>query len=535
METKRKAIIIGAGPAGLTTAYELQKRTDLQPVIYEMSDEIGGISRTVNYKGNRIDIGGHRFFSKSDRVMQWWQNILPLQGSPSRDDLKLNRTIPLSHKDNAPDPEKVDKVLLIRNRISRIFFLRRFFSYPISLNLETILNLGILRCIKIGITYFWIRIFPIRNEKSLADFYINRFGKELYNTFFRDYTTKVWGITPDHISPEWGAQRVKGLSISKAIIHAVRSLFKKDKSIGQKGTETSLIEQFTYPKHGPGQMWETVAEIVQKQGAELYMKKKCTALLYEDGKIQGAEITDMVSGEKEIVKGDIYFSTMPVKDLILGMGENVPAKAHEVAEGLLYRDFITVGLLLKKLKVKNKSEHRTVNDIVPDNWIYIQERDVIVGRIQVFNNWSPYLVADENNAWLGLEYFMNDTDEMWSWEDTKMAQLGIDEMVKIDLINREDVLDSVVIRTAKTYPAYFGSYDQFDHIRDFVDTIDNLYMVGRNGLHRYNNQDHSMLTAMTAVDNIENGIAGKANIWEVNTETEYHEAKKEMSDKLKKQ
>ncbi|MDP8321077.1 MAG: NAD(P)/FAD-dependent oxidoreductase, partial [Candidatus Stygibacter australis] len=426
-------------------------------------------------------------------------------------------------------------VLLIRNRVSRIFFLRRFFSYPISLNMETILNLGIIRCIKIGITYFWIRIFPIRKEKSLADFYINRFGKELYNTFFRDYTTKVWGVTPDHISPEWGAQRVKGLSISKAILHAVRSIFKKDKSIGQKGTETSLIEQFTYPKYGPGQMWETVAEMVQKDGAELYMKKTCTGFIYDNGKITGAEITDTDTGEKEVVTGDIYFSTMPVKDLILGMGEPVPAKVKEVAEGLIYRDFITVGLLLKKLKVKNKGTFKTVNDIVPDNWIYIQERDVIVGRVQVFNNWSPYMVADKDNVWIGLEYFLNETDEMWSWEDTKMAQLGIDEMVKIGIIDREDVLDSVVIRTAKTYPAYFGSYNQFDHIRDFVDTIDNLYMVGRNGLHRYNNQDHSMLTSMTAVDNIAKGIKDKTNIWEVNTETEYHEAKQEMSEKLKKQ
>ena len=535
MEAKRKAIIIGAGPAGLTTAYELLKQTDIQPVIYEMSDEIGGISRTVKYKGNRIDIGGHRFFSKSDRVMNWWQNILPLQGSPSQDDLILNRDVPLSHKEGAPDPEKENKVLLIRNRVSRIFFLRRFFSYPISLNMETILNLGIIRCIKIGITYFWIRLFPIREEKSLADFYINRFGKELYNTFFRDYTTKVWGITPDHISPEWGAQRVKGLSISKAILHAVRSIFKKDKSIGQKGTETSLIEQFTYPKYGPGQMWETVAEMVQKDGAELHMKKTCTGFIYDNGKITGAEITDTDTGEKEIVTGDIYFSTMPVKDLILGMGEPVPAKVKEVAKGLIYRDFITVGLLLKKLKVKNRSNFKTVNDIVPDNWIYIQERDVIVGRVQVFNNWSPYLVADKDNTWIGLEYFLNETDEMWSWEDTKMAQLGIDEMVKIGIIDREDVLDSVVIRTPKTYPAYFGSYDQFDHIRDFVDTIDNLYMVGRNGLHRYNNQDHSMLTSMTAVDNIAKGIKDKTNIWEVNTETEYHEAKQEMSEKLKKQ
>src|SRR4030042_4916888 len=252
--SKKTSIIIGAGPAGLTAAYELLDKTDIKPVIYEMSGDIGGISKTINYKGNRIDIGGHRFFSKSGRVMRWWQNILPLQGAPSKDDIILERDIPLAQR--GPDPRKIDRVMLVRSRLSRIFFLRRFFNYPISLNFNTFLNLGLVRVVKIFLSYVKIRLFPIKNEKSLEDFFINRFGKELYFTFFSDYTEKVWGVPCSKIKPEWGAQRIKGLSITKAILHAMQSIRSKNSSITQKNIETSLIEQFMYPKFGPGQLWE---------------------------------------------------------------------------------------------------------------------------------------------------------------------------------------------------------------------------------------------------------------------------------------
>src|ERR1700744_5068920 len=268
----KTAIIIGAGPAGLTAAYELVTKTDIKPIIIEKSNDIGGLSKTVVHNGNRMDIGGHRFFSKSDVVMQWWQNILPLQGSGSKDDIQ--KDIYYHHKKNSvkltangPDPEKSDRVMLIRKRLSRIFFLRRFFDYPVTLNSKTIANLGFIRIVKIGFTYLWARIFRLKKIKSLEDFFISRFGTELYKTFFRDYTKKVWGVACTDIPADWGAQRVKQLSISKALMHAVRSNFVKDKTIGQKNIDTSLIEQFMYPKLGPGQMWETVAKIVEENGA----------------------------------------------------------------------------------------------------------------------------------------------------------------------------------------------------------------------------------------------------------------------------
>jgi protoporphyrinogen oxidase len=485
-----------------------------------------------------MDIGGHRFFSKSDRVMQWWQNILPLQGAPSKDDIVLERDIPLSEettprklrsKDSdridAPDPEKTDRVMLIRSRLSRIFFLRKFFNYPIALNFNTFLNLGIPQIIKIGLSYVKIRLFPIRDEKSLEDFFINRFGKELYLIFFRDYTEKVWGVPCHRIKPEWGAQRIKGLSISKTVLHAARNMVSKDSSIAQKSTETSLIGQFMYPKFGPGQMWQEVARIVKKKDGEIYLRQRVIGLKHQDNKIVEVEVKDETTGEITTKKGDYFLSTTAVKELIQSFREGVPQKVQQVAKGLMYRDFVTVGLLLKKLKIKNETKIRTVNNIVPDNWIYIQEREVKLARVQIFNNWSPYLVKDENTVWIGLEYFCNEGDELWSRSDDDFARFAIDEVAKIDIIEKEDVLGSVVIRMPKTYPAYFGSYDQFGIIREFTDQFKNLFLIGRNGMHRYNNQDHSMLTAMTAVENIINNVETKHNIWAINTEEEYHENK----------
>lgn len=522
---KKTAIIIGAGPAGLTAAYELLDKTDIRPIIYEMTGDIGGISKTINYKGNRIDIGGHRFFSKSERVMKWWQNILPVQGAPAKDDIILKRENPLSKEVSAPDPEKNDKVMLIRKRLSRIFFLRKFFDYPVSLNLNTFSNLGLIRIIKIGLSYIRIRLFPIKEEKSLEDFFVNRFGKELYLTFFKDYTEKVWGVPCNRIKPEWGAQRIKGLSVTKAILHAMKGAVSKDSSIEQQNTETSLIERFIYPKFGPGQMWEEVAGIVKEKGGEIYLRRRVAGLKHRDNRITEIEVKDENTGNVETRKGDYFFSTMPVKDLIQAFGEGVPGEVRRVSQGLIYRDFITVGLLLKKLEIKNETNMRTVNNIVPDNWIYIQERDVRLARLQIFNNWSPYMVKDQNTVWIGLEYICSEGDELWSRSDEDFRKFAIDELSRIDIIDREDVLDSVVIRVPKTYPAYFGSYDHFDSIRNYVDKFENLFLIGRNGMHRYNNQDHSMLTAMTAVENIINNVTSKDNIWNINVEKEYHEEK----------
>ena len=528
---KKTAIIIGAGPAGLTAAYELLHKSDIKPIIFEMTSDLGGIAKTVNYKGNKIDIGGHRFFSKSDRVMNWWKNIIPLQGAPSKDDLVVNityqnKTRSIEMSKDGPDPEKVDKVMLIRKRLSRIFFLRRFFDYPISLNLNTISNLGFIRLFKIGLSYIKTRLFPIKKEKSLEDFFINRFGKELYLTFFKDYTEKVWGVPCNKIKPEWGAQRVKGLSITKALLHAVKTTFSKKSDLAQKGIETSLIEQFLYPKLGPGQMWEETARIVRQKGGEIFLNHKIVELKQEGNKIVEVKVKDEKTGEIKTEAADYFFSTMPVKELIDCVGDVVPSDVKRIAQGLIYRDFITVGLLLKKLRIKNRTKIPTMNDVVPDNWIYIQERDVKIGRLQVYNNWSPYLVKDPNTVWMGLEYFCNVGDELWNKTDEEFTEFAIDELAKISIIEKGDVLDSTVIRHKNTYPAYFGTYEQFDVIRNYVDKIENLFLVGRNGMHRYNNQDHSMLTAMTAVENIISGKKTKENIWAVNVEMEYHEESK---------
>jgi len=504
----RRAAVIGAGPAGLTAALELLERTDIVPVVFEASDALGGLSRTVVHAGNRIDIGGHRFFSKSDRVMDWWLRILPQQGTP------------------APDPATVDAVMLVRSRLSRIYYLRRFFDYPVTLSSRTVRNLGLPRMLRIGFGYARARLFPVRPERSLEDFFVNRFGRELYATFFRDYTEKVWGVPCRDIRPEWGAQRIKGLSITGALVHAARGIFGRDGSVRQKGVETSLIERFLYPKYGPGQMWEEVARRVVAGGGEIRLGCRCIGMDVADGRVTAVRIEEAASGRTTAHAADYVISTMPVQELVAGLGGDVPAGVREVAAGLLYRDFVTVGLLLDKLLIRNETSRPSSGDLIPDNWIYIQEPDVRLGRLQVFNNWSPYLLADPTKVWLGLEYFCNEGDDLWRLDDGAFADLAVAELARIGVIDPADVRDRVVIRMPKTYPAYFGTYDRFREIRDYTDTLANLFLIGRNGMHRYNNQDHSMLTAMAAVDAIAAGSADKSAIWDVNVEGEYHEEKR---------
>ena len=504
-----KALIIGAGPAGLTAAWEFVTRTGIQPLVYEKSEYIGGISRTVRYKDNRIDIGGHRFFSKSDRVMNWWRNIMNVEASA---DITYHGQT--THVNASAPPADPDRVMLIRNRKSRIYFLRRFFDYPISLTADTLRKLGLARTFKIGISYMAAMASQIKPETTLEQFFINRFGRELYLTFFKSYTEKVWGVPCHEISAEWGAQRIKGLSITKAILHFLKK--KPSSDIAQKGTETSLIEKFMYPKFGPGQLWEYVAKDVRRLGGSVELGWDIVRLNVEGTRIRSAEMVHPETGERRTVEADYFFSTMPVQELIRKLSGNVPANVREVADGLIYRDFITVGLLLRRLKIGE----------LQDNWIYIQEPDVQVGRMQIFNNWSPHLVGDPANAWIGLEYFCYETDPLWKLSDQEMIELAKNEVSKIGIIDCADILDACVIRMPKTYPAYFGAYDRFSEIRSYLDCFENLFLVGRNGMHKYNNQDHSMLTAMTAVDNIAAGRIDKSNIWALNTEMEYHEEKK---------
>jgi len=536
-KTPKKAIIIGAGPAGLTAAYELLDKTDIKPIIYESSDSIGGISKTINYKGNRIDIGGHRFFSKSPQIMEWWTNILPLQGTPARDDKLMEREIPINQEYvkrdirsgktvtlPSPDPEKTDKVMLKRSRLSRIFFLRKFFDYPVSLNYNTFSNLGVTRTIKIGLSYIKTSVHKIKPEKSLQDFFINRFGMELYLTFFKDYTEKVWGVSCSKITAEWGSQRIKGLSIYKTIVHALKKNLSSDSSIHQKNVETSLIKEFMYPKYGPGQLWEEVAGIIMENGGEIHTSNRVTSITASEDLVSQITAVDKSTGTSHEISADYFISTMPVQDLINSLQCDVPEDVLDVSNGLMYRDFITVGLLLDKLKIKNETKTPTINNLVPDNWIYIQERDVKIGRLQIFNNWSPYMVNDVDDVWIGLEYFCNEGDDLWSMTKRDFQRFAIDELEKIGIIDPEDVKDGVVIKVKKTYPAYFGTYPQFNLIREYTDQFKNLFLIGRNGMHRYNNMDHSMLTAMAAVDNIIKGETSKDNLWEINTEEDYHES-----------
>ncbi|HVW60951.1 MAG TPA: NAD(P)/FAD-dependent oxidoreductase [Puia sp.] len=526
----KTAIIIGAGPAGLTAAYELLERTDITPIILEKSGDIGGISKTVNYKGNRIDIGGHRFFSKSDRVMRWWLKILPLHDTDNPElELKYRGRSKKMTADMMSPGQHVDgpdKVMLVRKRLSRIFFLRKFFHYPIQLSFDTLSKLGFLRTAAILISYFHSRLFPRRPEKNLEDFMINRFGSKLYHLFFKDYTEKIWGVPCTQISPEWGAQRIKGISIGKAIAQAVRSIkIKQSRSaldISQKNKETSLIEQFLYPKFGPGQLWEEVARLIQEMGGRILLNQQVTSIHKEGYTIKAVGSTDS-SHTAGLWEGDYFFSTMPVQELIGAMNEPVPENVQEISNGLQYRDFITVGVLLRKLSGAGSSSGEGKCSLLPDTWIYIQEKDVKVGRLQIFNNWSPFMVKDPDTVWVGMEYFCNKTDALWRLSDRAIQSMAIKELDKIGLALVEDVLDCTVLRMEKTYPAYFGTYDRFQEIRDFTDRFTNLFLIGRNGMHKYNNSDHSMLTAMVAVDNICAGVMTKDNIWAINTEQEYHE------------
>jgi protoporphyrinogen oxidase len=512
----RTAIIIGAGPAGLTAAYELLLHTDIVPIVLEASADTGGLSKTVNYKGNRMDIGGHRFFSKSKTVMDWWQHILPVEadGNPL--------TITYHNQQTTIQPsaaaKNTDDVLLVRSRLSRIFFLGKFFGYPLSLNAATIKNLGIVRIVRIGFSYVWAKLFPVKNEVTLEDFFINRFGKELYRTFFKDYTEKVWGVPTNTISAAWGAQRIKSLSLLKTIRHAIFKKKKKEQDINQSGTETSLIEKFLYPKFGPGHLWETVAKHIIQKGGQIIYNQQVSSIANFNNAIAAVIAVDKTTGVSTTYNADYFISTMPVKDLVASLTMPAPAEVLTVSNNLVYRDFITVGLLLKNLTISNPD-----GSPVKDNWIYIQEKKVQLGRLQIFNNWSPAMVADANTVWLGLEYFCNEGDELWNKTDTDMLAFAKAELAAINIIKEADVLDGTVIRMPKTYPSYIGAYEQFDTIRNYIDGYRNLFLIGRNGMHKYNNQDHSMLTAMQAVQHIKNGVTDKAAIWEINTEDDYHE------------
>ncbi len=516
---KKKVIILGAGPAGLTAGYYLLKNSkDYEVIIVEKDTLVGGISKTINYSGNRMDLGGHRFFTKEKQINNIWQEILPVQGKGSYDDILLKSNKNFSPK--GPNPEKEDKVFLIRNRVSRIYYSKKFFDYPVNLSFNTIKNLGLIKTIQSGFSYLK-SILVKKEETNLENFYINRFGKKLYSIFFEGYTEKLWGRNPKNIDASWGKQRVKGISIKEVL----KDYFCRLLKIKNKSKETSLIESYYYPKYGPGQMYEEIAKEYQNLGGKLL--KEYEVIKINNNKNTIKSIICMHNNKKIEIEGDIFISSIPIKDLISQMNK-VPKKPKEVAINLPYRDFITIGLILDKIKLKNKTKIKTLNNIIPDCWIYVQSTDVKLGRIQVFNNWSPYLVKDiDNTISLGLEYFCTENDSFWNKTDEQLKEQALEELTKMNIIDKDTkIIDYHIEKVKKAYPAYFDSYKDFNIVKDYLNNINNLYCIGRNGQHRYNNMDHSMMCAITCINNILNNIESKDNIWNINTEEQYHEEKK---------
>ena len=414
--------------------------------------------------------------------------------------------------------ESDEAVLLVRNRLSRIYWGGKFFDYPLKPGLDMVAKLGIAKCARFAGSLAYATAHQISPERTLEDFFVNRFGRQLYLQFFKDYTEKVWGVPCNEISAAWGAQRVKSLSIGKAIAHAARKAI----TGSAHAQQTSLIENFLYPKYGPGQMWEAAARRFEQAGGRIVRDAKVHAIERDANRITAVRAVTSDGAELSFDAADVI-STMPVRELTQALQPAPTPEVMSVGSDLQYRDFITVGLLYRKLRRTSGALAGETN-LVPDNWIYIQEPGVKVGRLQIFNNWSPYMVADPGTVWVGLEFFARDDDDLWLMSDDALRALAVREMQQLGLAYEADALDATVIRMPKAYPGYFGAaYEKFDVLRDWLDGIPNLYLVGRNGMHRYNNQDHSMLSARLAAHAILSGSANHAPIWAVNIDDDYHE------------
>ncbi len=470
---ERQVVIIGGGPAGLTAAYELTK-LNIRPIVIEKRDQVGGIARTENYKGYYFDMGGHRFFTKSREVNEMWREIL------------------------GPD-------FLRRPRLSRIFYRKRFFYYPLR-PLNALKELGLVDGFLNFLSYVQWQIWPSQEERTFEQWVTNRFGRRLFLTFFKTYTEKVWGIPTNELSAEWAQQRIKNLSLGSAIV----SMF-----IRPKDKITSLIEEFDYPRRGPGMMWKAVQAEVERRGGQVLLNAEVVRICREGSRVTGVVIRR--NGVEELIAGSDFITSMSVRELVERM-EDAPAPVVEAASSLKYRDFLTVCLIIDQA------------DLFPDNWIYVHEPDVKVGRIQNFKNWSPDMVPDQSKTSLGLEYFCNEGDELWNMADADLVELGTQELARMGLAQRTDVIDGCVHRVEKSYPVYDSTYrEHLSHVRGFVESLDNLVTIGRNGLHRYNNQDHAMMTGILAVRNV---VLGERNdLWSVNTDGEYHEEIREKEVK----
>ncbi len=463
----KNVIVIGGGPAGLTAAYELAK-IGIKPIVLELGARVGGIARTEVFNGYRMDIGGHRFFTKVDEVEAFWQEVLG-------DDF------------------------LTRPRLSRIYYNHKYIMYPLHFG-DALSKLGVGQSFLVLMSYFHSKIFPHRQENSFEEWVSNRFGERLYRIFFKTYTEKVWGIPCTELSAEWAAQRIQNLSLPRAVLGAL---------FGARGAKNvkSLIEQFHYPRLGPGMLWERTQQLIEQRGGEVRLNTTVMQVLHRDGKAIG--VVARSNGRDEPIEADAIISSMPISELVAKLDPPVPQDIRDGAAQLTYRDYFTVGLIVDQA------------DLFPDNWIYIHAPEVKVGRVQNFKNWSPEMVPDPSKTFLGLEYFCNEGDDLWRMSDAELIKLGTQELETMGLARAADVSGGTVIRQLKTYPVYTGEYKEYlERIRGFLDSIPNLQTVGRNGLHMYNNQDHSMLTAMLAVKNLQ---GEHHDVWSVNVERAYHE------------
>ncbi len=476
LDVDRKPIIIGGGPAGLTAAYQLTKH-NLKPIILEKLDKVGGISRTENYKGYYFDMGGHRFFTKSEEVSNIWHEVL-------------------------------GEDFMCRPRLSRIYYNRTFFNYPLK-PLNALSRFGFWQSMLVALNYLRWQLFPYKQEDTFEQWVTNRFGKRLFSMFFKSYTEKVWGVSTSDLTAEFAAQRIKGLDLKAAIL----TMF-----IKPKNTIKTLIEEFEYPRQGPGMLWNAVKDRVEESGGIVYLNTTVCGVKRSGSRIEGVKVSS--NGREEIIHGTDFISSMPIAEFIFKLDPPPPSNVLEAARALNYRDFMTVCLIVDQ------------PELFKDNWIYIHDPDVKVGRIQNFKNWSPYMVPDESRTSLGMEYFCNEGDELWSMPDDKLVELARRELAQIGLANYADVLDGCVFRVEKAYPVYNSDYAQhLKVIREYVDSLENFQTVGRNGLHRYNNQDHAMLTGILAVRNM---LFGEKNdLWQVNAEQEYHEEIQESKKKAR--
>jgi protoporphyrinogen oxidase len=466
-------VIIGGGSAGLTAAYELTKHGEPATVLEASPDRVGGLARTERYKGFYFDIGGHRFFSKSQEVEDLWTEIL-------------------------------GDAMLVRGRLSRIYYRHKFFDYPLKA-LNVVKNLGLVNVFLAMVSYVWARIHPIENARSFEDWTINSFGKRLYETFFKTYTEKVWGIPCSEISADWAAQRIKGLSMISLL---KATLLPKRKGPREKVIKT-LIEQFRYPIHGPGQMWEVCTEQIRGRGSRVEMGVEVRGIVRNGGGVQS--VWGLRDGARVEYEGTHFLSSMPIRGLVQSFEPPAPPNVIAAGCALRYRDFLTVALVIE------------AENLFPDNWIYIHDPAVRLGRIQNFKNWSPSMVPDPRFTCLGLEYFVSEGDEVWSMADADLVELGKHEVGTLGLIDPAKVTDGCVVRMRKAYPVYDDDYARHvATIRQFIESeVPNLQLIGRNGMHKYNNQDHAMMTGLLAARNI---MGGHFDVWKVNSDAEYHEA-----------